>query len=598
MEVTRIFDLLERYATLFPKDDVFGAKRNGTWITYSTKDYIEISNNVSLGFLAMGIKKGDKIVTISTNRPEWNFVDIGMCQIGAVHVPVYSTLSDADFNFILRHSDAKIIFVSDKQIYNKIAPIVAQIPTIENIFSFNELQDAKNWNEIVELGKQNTEKFQNQLVQIKSEIKPEDLASIIYTSGTTGVSKGVMLSHKNIVSNMKSAIDDLPLDNRHKILSLLPLCHVYERLVLYIFQYKGISIYYAENIATIVENIRELKVDGFNTVPRLLEKVYDVIMEKGAALKGIKRKLFDWAVKLGLRYEINNANGWWYALQLSIANKLVFSKWREALGGNIKYIGCGGASLQLRLARLFWAAGIPIQEGYGLTETSPLIAFNSYCYPGLRLGTVGRIVKDVSVKIADDGEILVKGPNVMMGYYKNPELTAQVIDNDGYFHTGDIGTLVDNQFLKITDRKKEIFKTANGKYIAPQVIENRLKESWIVEQAMVVGENEKFASALISPKFDVLRKWSHKNEITYNNNVEIIQHPKILQLFQTQVNEINATLGDYEKIKRFRLVPDEWNQNTGELSPTLKLKRKFIVEKYQQTLDEIYSISKNEILGK
>lgn len=587
-EVTRTFDLLSRQLEMYNKEDALAAKENGIWVKYSTADYIRNANLMSYGFLSLGIKKEDKVITVSNNRPEWNFVDMGLSQIGAIHVPVYPTISADEYRHILKHSDARIVIVSDKLLHKKIAPIVEEIEQIEAIYSFNDLEGVKNWKEIRHAGEQHEAELAPKVEQIKASIKPEEVVSIIYTSGTTGISKGVMLTHNNFVTNMKAPFDALPLDHTHRVLSFLPLCHVYERLITYLFQYKGVSIYYAQNMGTIVTDLQEVKPHGFDTVPRLLEKVYDSIMSKGKALTGIKKKMFDWAVQLGLKYELDGKNGLIYETKLKIARKLVFSKWQEALGGNIRFIGAGGAALQERLARIFWAAGIPIQEGYGLTETSPLIAFNWYKTPGLKFGTVGPVVKGVTVKIADDGEILVKGPNIMKGYYKNEELTKEVIDSEGWFHTGDVGILEEGKYLKITDRKKEIFKMSSGKYVAPQVIENKLKESEFVEQAMVVGENQKFVSALISPNIQLIKELAKKKAIIEESDCALLEHPEIKTQFQLEVEKLNKQLGKTEIIKRFQIVCEEWSPDTGELSPTLKLKRKYINQKYESVINKIY----------
>ncbi|MCK4664869.1 MAG: long-chain fatty acid--CoA ligase [Bacteroidales bacterium] len=589
MKETRIFDLLNRCKERFVKSDTFGVKRDGKWSTFSTNDYIENSNNVSYGLLALGFKKGDKIATITNNRPEWNFVDMGILLAGMIHVPIYPTISKEEHEYILNHSEVKVIFVSDKILYKRISSIAEKIDGIEQIYTFNEIDGAKNWLEIIEIGKQHSEKLKNELINIKNSINENELTTIIYTSGTTGSPKGVMLSHKNIMSNVISATKRNPLDSRHRVLSFLPLCHIYERMLNYHYQYLGISIYYAENMGTIIDDMKEINPDGFSTVPRLLEKVFDKIISKGKNLTGLKKIIFFWAINLGVKYKLNRENGWFYELKLKLMNKLVFSKWREALGGNIKMIISGGASLQLRLEKIFWAAGIPVQVGYGLTETSPVIAVNDYSYPNIKFGTVGPLVKDVKVKISNDGEILVKGPNVMLGYYKDPKTTSEVIDNDGWLHTGDIGIIEDNKFLKITDRKKEIFKTSSGKYIAPQIIENKLKESFFIENIMVVGENEKFASALISPNFSFLHDWCSLHKIRYRDNKELISIPKVIARYFQEVNKHNSKLGAHEQIKRFRLVCEEWSPQTGELSPTLKLKRRIIYDKYENILKEIYS---------
>ncbi len=594
--VRRTFDLLERYKTNFPdKKDALAGKQNGNWIRYSTNDYIGKANNFSYGLLSMGFKPGDKIATISNNRPEWNIVDLGMAQAGVVHVPVYPTISYDDFSYIFRHSEPKILIVSDKILYEKLKPIVSKVSSIEAIYTFNQIDGAKNWTEIIETGKENAETWITELEKIKCAVQPNDLATLIYTSGTTGIPKGVMLSHQNIVSNFISVANIQPLDNRHKALSFLPICHVFERVVNYHYQYKGLSIYYAENMGTILDNMKEVKPDIFSTVPRLLERVYDGIIGKGKDLPYLKKLIFFQAVDLALQYRRNMENGWFYHKKLKIADKLIFSKWREALGGNVKIIVSGGAALQMRLVRVFTAARLEVIEGYGLTESSPVIAVNNPATGEIKFGTVGPILSGVQVKIADDGEILCKGPNVMMGYYKAPDLTGEVIDAGGWLHTGDIGLMEAEKYLKITDRKKEIFKLSSGKYVAPQVCENKFKESIFIEQIMVIGENEKYASALISPNFNFLHNWCFLHHINFRDNMELIHHPKVIDRIQKEVNQINSILGQTEHIKRFRLVAEEWGQLTGELSPTLKLKRKYLYDKYQTIIDEIYT-TKNEDL--
>ena len=588
--VRRTFDLLERYKTSFPaKTDALAGKQNGSWIRYSSHDYIEKANHFSYGLLSMGFKPGDKIATITNNRPEWNIIDLGMAQAGVIHVPVYPTISQDDFAYIFRHSEPKILIVSDKILCEKLKPIVSKIPSIEAIYTINPVDGIKNWYEIVETGIEEAEKWMTELEKIKSQVQPSDLATLIYTSGTTGVPKGVMLSHQNIVTNLIEVAKIDPLDSRHKALCFLPVCHVFERVVNYHYQYLGIGIYYAENMGTILDNMKEIKPDIFSTVPRLLERVYDGIIGKGKDLPYFKKLLFFQAVNLGLQYKRNNENSWFYYKKLKLADKLIFSKWREALGGNVKLIVSGGAALQPRLARVFTAAGLEVVEGYGLTETSPVIAVNNPTSHEIRFGTVGPVLSGVQVKIAEDGEILCKGPNVMMGYYKAPDLTADVIDSDGWFHTGDVGLMEDNKYLKITDRKKEIFKLSSGKYISPQVCENKFKESFFIEQIIVIGENEKYASAVISPNFSFLHNWCYLHHINFRDNMELIRHPKVIERYQKEVNYINSNLGQTEHIKRFRLVSEEWSQNTGELSPTLKLKRKYLHDKYQTIIDDIYS---------
>lgn len=588
MEVTRTFDILDRYQKNFQKEDALAGKVDKKWVTYSTNEYISYVNNFSYGLLTLGLKKGDKIATISNNRPEWNFADMGISQIGAIHVPIYPTISEEEYAYILEHSEPRIIILSDKPLLDKLKSIIEKNKFIEDTYTYNEIEGVKNWKEIVELGKQNADKLKDKLLEIKAGIKPEDILTLIYTSGTTGFPKGVMLNHRNIVSNCIATANVHPYGFESKCLSFLPLSHIYERMINYHFQYKGIGIYYAESMATVVDNLKEIKPDLFSTVPRLLERVYDAIISKGKALPALKKKIFFWAVNLGLKFKFHRENSCWYYMKLKLADKLIFSKWREALGGNVKLLVSGGAALQPRLATIFWAANIPVVEGYGLTETSPVIAVGNINTMEIKFGAVGPVIQEVEVKIANDGEILCKGPNVMLGYYKQPDLTKEVIDQEGWFHTGDIGLFEDNKYLKITDRKKEIFKLSSGKYVAPQVIENKLKESFFIEQIMVVGENEKFASALVSPNFTYLHDWATDRDIKCRDNEDLIQHPKVLEVFQKEVNQINKELAFHEQIKRFRLVKDEWTPQTGELSPTLKLKRRFIYKKYNHILKEIF----------
>jgi long-chain acyl-CoA synthetase len=593
MEVTRTFDLLNLYAEKYIIDDALAGKKNKKWVKYSSQDYINNSKYFAYGLMEMGFKRGDKIATVSNNRPEWNFIDMGLSMAGFVHVPIYPTISISEYEHILNNSESQLLIVSDKLLYKKLEPLLAKAKKLQSIYIINEVEGIQNWDEIIAQGKATEAKHETELNELKKAIKPEDLVTIIYTSGTTGNSKGVMLSHHNLVSNAiaTSKVQPLNFEEGHKILSFLPLCHVYERMLNYHFQYLGLRIYYAENMATIADNLKEIKADGFSTVPRLLEKVYDKIMAKGKDLEGLKKKIFFWAVKLGLRYELNAANGWFYEYQLKWARKLIFSKWKDALGGQVKIVISGGSALQPRLARIFHAAEMKVMEGYGLTETSPVIAVNHATYPNIRFGTVGPLIEDVEVKIADDGEILTKGPHIMIGYYNAPELTAEVIDEDGWFHTGDIGVMVDNKFLKITDRKKEIFKLSSGKYVAPQAVENKCKESLFIETLMVVGENEKFASALVSPDFNHLHFWASKHKIHYRDNEELVKNPQVIARVQKEVNLINKQLSKTENIKRFRIVCDEWSPQTGELSPTLKLKRKVIYKKYDHILKEIYKYS-------
>lgn len=590
----RIFDLLDNYKEKYTAHDTLAVKRNKKWEYFSNEDYIRLSHHVAYGLMALGYKKGDKIATISNNRPEWNFTDMGMAMLGIVHVPIYPTISEKEYAFILNHCEAKAIILSDKMLYRRISPLLPELDKVEEVYAFNQdVEDAKPWQSIVDLGAAKATELKEKVEAVKATINADDMFTLIYTSGTTGISKGVMLSHNNVISNAIASSTIQPLKYGHRALSFLPLSHVYERMMIYHYQYKGISIYYAENLATITDNMREAKVHAFNAVPRVLEKMYDGIIAKGKDLVGVKKWLFFWAVRLGLRYKLGGANGWWYAKKMQMADRLVFSKWRAAFGNNLMIVVSGGSSLQARLARLFYGAGIHVIEGYGMTETGPVIAANHNEYPDISFGTVGLPLDGVEVKIADDGEILCKGPNVMLGYYNAPELTAEAIDADGWMHTGDIGYFKDDRFLKITDRKKEIFKLSSGKYVSPQPLENLMKASIFIEQAMIVGENEKFTSALISPNFNYLHFWASKHKVHYRGNEDLIQNPKVLARFQKEVNHINKQISAAEKVKRFRLVSEEWKPATGELSPTLKLKRKVLYERYHELLKEIYLYNNN-----
>lgn len=593
LKVERTFDLLDLYRNEYSyKKVALGGKGNGTWYTYSPQQYIEYTNNVSWGLLSLGIKKGDKIATVSVNRPEWNFFDLGIAQVGAVHIPIYPTISIEEYKYILEHCEAKIVVVGDRKLYDKIGPLVAEIDTLEKVYSFEPVENVDHWTALTELGKN----FENKplLDSIKESIDPNDLVTIIYTSGTTGIPKGVMLSHLNLCSNFKAHAQNHNLGQEATALSFLPLCHVYERSMNYHFQYKGMSVYYVGNLGQIMPALKEIKPHMFNTVPRLLERIYDGIISKGKELKGIKKSLFFWAVRLGKKFDYGKKFSIWFRIKRWIADQLIYSKWREVLGGNIQVIVSGGAALQPRIARVLGVARVCALEGYGLTETSPVIAVSNLTTMDIRVGTVGPALPGVDLKISEDGEIICKGPNIMLGYFKNEELNNKVIDKDGYFHTGDIGVLVEGKFLKITDRKKEIFKLSGGKYIAPQMIENKLKESFFIEQAMVIGENEKFASALIVPCFSYIEKWASVQGITFADRIEMINHPDVLSVIQKEVADINKTLGQVEEIKRFRLVPDEWSPDTGEISPTLKLKRHHLVKQYSDLIDEIFSTSRAE----
>lgn len=589
MEVTRTFDLLSNIEEQHSNNDaILAYRKNNEWDKINGRTYRETVDSLSYGLLEMGLKPGDAVATVTENRPEWNFIDFALAQTGILHIPIYPTISVDEFEYILPHSETKLLFVSNAELFSKLIHLVEKLPHLQAIYTFNEVKNAKNWTEIADLGRKNKEKHQKTLETIRDSIDTNDVVTIIYTSGTTGKPKGVMLTHNNFLSNIKACRHVLCLKPKDKALSFLPLCHVLERMVNYLFQWVGVSIYYAENMAKIGDNLREIKADGFITVPRLIEKVYDRIIAKGKDLKGIKRSIFFWAVNLGQQFELDGANGWWYEFQLKIADKLVFKKWREGLGGNVKLIVSGGAALQERLCRIFWAAKMPIQEGYGLTETSPVISVNDRKHPDIKLGTVGPVVKNLTLKIAEDGEILVKGPSVMKGYYKDQQMTDEVIDKEGYLHTGDIGELIEGKYLKITDRKKAMFKLSNGKYVAPQVIENKFKESFFIEQIMVIGENEKFTAALISPNFRFLHDWCSRKKIHYRSNSQLIQIQEVLNRYQVEINRINASISKVEQIKRFILIEPEWTIDTGELTPTLKLRRKFIMKKYEERIKKIY----------
>jgi len=587
MEITRTFDLLERYRARPAKEDALCFKHNGAWIKYSSDDYFQFAYNFCYGLYEMGFRPGDKIVTISHNRPEWNFADLGMAMLGMVHVPVFTSLNTTEYEYIINHSGARIVLISDNKLFKTVHPALEATINPPAHFMFDKTEGAHNWMEIIEKGKTAGEKTKAEIEKIKESITPDTFATLIYTSGTTGQPKGVMLSHRNLVSNFLAAAEVFGLSTEDKYLSILPLCHVGGRMGNYQTQYSGTGIYYAENMGTIAVNMQEIKPDGFDAVPRILEKFYGVIISKGKKLTGIKKKLFFWAVSLGDKYKPFGENGWLYEKKLALADKLIFSKWRAALGNNVRIVGCGGASLPPRLERVFWAAGIKIINMYGLTETSPIITINRQHKGGAKLGSVGTTIDGVEIKIADDGEILCKGPNVMMGYYNDPELTKSAFDSDGWFRTGDIGHIADSKFLMVTDRKKEIFKLSSGKFIAPQLIENAFKESPYIDQIMVVGENEKFASALISPNFKYIEDTEIHNEPEKKGG-KLIELPSILAAISREVEKINTRLNPHERILRFRLVPDEWTPNTGEQSPTLKLKRQVITEKYRELLDQVY----------
>lgn len=591
--VKRLFDLLPYYKNNYlPKDDVLAGKEDGKWKKYSIDQYISIVDDLSYGLIHLGVTPGDKIASITSNRPEWNFVDMAVLQVGAVHVPVYPTISESDYKYILAHAEIKYIFISGPELYRKIEHILSEIPSLIGVYSFKENSGITHYSEIIRLGKEHPDA--EKLRRIKDSIKGDDLATLIYTSGTTGNPKGVMLSHTNIISNCMAAKHISPVGQEGKALSFLPLCHVYERMLTYAWHLLGISIYYAESIATISDNMKEIKPDLISTVPRLLEKIYDKIFSTGQKLKGAKRIFFFWALRLALQYKLNGENGSYYEFKRKIADRIVYSKWREAFGNNVKAMISGGAALQPRLLRVFWAAGIPVLEGYGLTETSPVISANNFGAGNIKFGTVGAPLEHISVKFANDGEILCKGPNIMLGYYKEPELTREAIDVDGWFHTGDIGMLDEGGLLKITGRKKAIFKTSMGKYISPELIENKLKESHFVDNILVVGEHQKFAAALIVPDFAFLRSYCALKGIEAKTPEEMIHNKQIIQRIRKEVLCYNKNFGAYEHIKKFELIDHEWTIETGELTASLKVKRQVVCDRYKLLIDSIYAVQGEE----
>jgi long-chain acyl-CoA synthetase len=588
MAITRLFDIPYYQLETYNLDKALVTKYDGQWKATSSKEYIDKANAISRGLLRLGIGPNDKVAIISmNNRTEWNICDIGILQLGAQDVPIYPTISEDDYKYVLNHSESKYCFVSCQEVLDKVNAIKKDVPSLKEVYSFDQLDGCPNWSEVLELGKD--ESNQAEVDKLKDDVKPDDLATLIYTSGTTGRPKGVMLTHHNIVCNAINSSERVPVEfGKSTALSFLPVCHIYERMLLYMYQYTGVSIHFAESLETISDNLKEVCPDVMTAVPRLLEKVYDKIYAKGADLTGIKKKLFFWAVELGLKYQPYGKNGWWYEKQLALANKLIFSKWREALGGNLKVIASGSAALQPRLARVFTAAQIPIMEGYGLTETSPVVSVNDMRNQGFRIGTVGKPINDTEVKIASDGEILIKGPQVMVGYYKDEEKTAEVL-KDGYFHTGDIGEIDADGFLKITDRKKEMFKTSGGKYVAPQLIENAMKQSRFIEQIMVVGDGEKMPAALIQPNFEFVRDWSvRKGKDLPEDPAELVKSPVLIQRIQKEVDHFNERFGKWEQVKTFALTPDVWSIEAGHLTPTMKMKRKAIKSIYQDLYESLY----------
>ncbi|MGO3184317.1 MAG: AMP-dependent synthetase/ligase [Aequorivita sp.] len=584
----RLFDFPYYQLEKYPQEKALNTKHDGKWEATSTQEYINKANAISRALIRMGVKANDKVALISSrNRTEWNICDIGIMQTGAQDVPIYPTISEEEYEFVLNHSKCVYCFVSDKEVLDKVLTIKNNVPSLKDVFTFDDVKGAKNWSEVLEKGKD--ESNQDEVEKRMKVIDENDVATLIYTSGTTGKPKGVMLSHKNIASNAKFSAERLPIVlGKSSGLSFLPVCHIYERMLHYMYQYCGVELYFAESLDTISENLKEVKPEVMTAVPRVLEKVYDKIYAKGGELTGIKKKLFFWAIDLGLKYEPYGENGWWYETQLSIANKLIFSKWREGLGGNLKAIASGSAALQPRLARVFNAAQIPVMEGYGLTETSPVVSVNDMRNHGFKIGTVGKPLRDTEVKIAEDGEILVKGPQVMIGYFNDQEKTDEVM-KDGYFMTGDIGEIDSEGFLKITDRKKEMFKTSGGKYVAPQTIENIMKQSRFIEQIMVIGEGEKMPAALIQPDFEFIKDWGTKKGRNISSDPkEMVKNQAVIDRIQKEVDFYNERFGQWEKVKKFELTPEVWSIEEGQLTPTMKMKRKVIKAQYKDLYDRIY----------
>lgn len=593
MTIKRLFDCLDHQLQHFPKSDMLAAKEKGQWVKYSTQQVADAVNRLSAGLMKLGVsgndmtpEGSDKIAIISNNRPEWVFTDMAVQQLGAILVPVYPTTNPLELEFILNDAAVKYIFVSNEELLAKVNSLISKVPTLKKAYTFDRIAGAAHWSEVTDLA---DEASLQQVAAVKQTVPASHLATIIYTSGTTGTPKGVMLSHKNIYCNVQFSKESFPFEDapETRVLSFLPLNHIFEKTCTYIYLYSGISIYYAESLETIGDNLREVKPNGFTTVPRLLEKVFERIMTKGNELTGIKRSLFFWAVELAEKYDNRIGGGLWYRTQLALADKLIFSKWREALGGRVSYVVTGGAACQVKLLRIFNAAGIPVYEGYGPTENSPVISVNRKAKGGMKFGTVGPVINGIQVKLAEDGEICVTGPCVMEGYYKRPDLTAEAVI-DGWLHTGDIGIFEDGTFLKITDRKKELFKTSGGKYVAPQPIENKFKESPFIEQIMVVGAERKFVGALIVPSFAVLREWMKEKGMTYTTNEEVIRHPQVQELFKGLVESFNEYFNHVEQIKKFELLPREWTIETGEMTPKMSLKRKVVMEKFKDVIERIY----------
>ena len=588
--ITRTFDLLDHLTTNYPKDDILAGKVNGEWVKYSSHDYYKFAHYLAYGFCEIGLKPGDKVITISNNCPEWNFVDMALAMSGIIHVPVYPTLSTENFLHIFKHSEAKVICVSNAILLRHIQPALKLMENPPTVYTMASIEGEHRMMEILKLGIANRDTHLPEIERRKREIQPDDWTTLIYTSGTTGEPKGVMLSHKNLCSNFLAHADVNVVDSNDKMLSFLPLNHVYERSMNYHFQYLGASIYYAENLGTIAKNLAEIKANGFCAVPRVLEQIYDKLYAAGKDFKGIKKKIYDNAFKHGAKFDYSFIKKLspWYQLMQRFYDHAVYSKWRAKFGGNRMTIITGSSSIQPKMIRLFTAAGFNIYEGYGMSETSPVIAVNDPKHHFIKLGTVGPVLKGVEVKLADDGEILVKGPNVMLGFYKDPEYTNEVIDEDGWFHTGDVGVFVQGKYLKITDRKKDIFKLSAGKYVAPQILENKFRESNYIDQLMVIGANEKYAAAIISPNFNTLHFWALKHKLHYRDNKKLIEMPEVIKKYKEIIDDYNKEFAPHEHIKAFRLVEDEWTSQNGLLSPTLKLRRNVLLTKYKELIEDIY----------